>query len=93
MSILAEDTCDVPDNAIWMVTLTDHRWHTQRGLHVGDSLARLRHLYPKAHHDPDVWYIDERPEVVFMRAQIEHGRVDMIYLFADCKDPKCSYGL
>ena len=49
MSILAEDTCDVPDNAIWMVTLTDHRWHTQRGLRVGDSLARLRHLYPKAH--------------------------------------------
>jgi hypothetical protein len=28
--------------------MTSKKWHTTKGLHVGDSLARLRHLYPKS---------------------------------------------
>jgi hypothetical protein len=30
------------------VRATDHRWHTSRGLAVGDAVQRLRHLYPSA---------------------------------------------
>ncbi|MFL5928392.1 MAG: hypothetical protein ACJ77E_15785 [Gaiellaceae bacterium] len=30
----------------WQVTMRTPRWHTKLGLHVGDSEARLRALYP-----------------------------------------------
>jgi hypothetical protein len=30
------------------IRATDDRWHTSRGLAVGDGVQRLRHLYPSA---------------------------------------------
>jgi hypothetical protein len=39
------------------VRLTDPRWHTAKGLHVGDSRDRMLELYPAAarHDEPQAW--------------------------------------
>jgi hypothetical protein len=39
---------------------TDRRWHTNRGLRVGDSRARLRALYPHATAHRDGWWLVTR---------------------------------
>jgi hypothetical protein len=47
-----ETGCTRPDLIhVSEARLTDSRWRTWRGLHVGDSAARLRRLYPYAHYD------------------------------------------
>ena len=41
--------CDAPDQApIDRVRVTGGRWYTSFGLRVGDSVAGLRRLYPRA---------------------------------------------
>jgi hypothetical protein len=32
----------------WTTRLTDRRWRTLKGLHIGDALQRLKRLYPDA---------------------------------------------
>ena len=39
-------TCRPDQSFFCSATLTTHRWRTQQGLHVGDSLRRLRSIYP-----------------------------------------------
>jgi hypothetical protein len=39
---------------------TGRRWHTNRGLRVGDSRARLRSLYPGAKAHRDGWWLVTR---------------------------------
>jgi hypothetical protein len=39
---------------------TDRRWHTSRGLRIGDSRARLRALYPRATAHRDGWWLVRR---------------------------------
>jgi hypothetical protein len=39
----------------------DERWHTARGLHVGDGLRRLKRLYPSARrHGLAYWLVTGR---------------------------------
>jgi hypothetical protein len=40
--------CDPQRSAFCAATLTSHRWRTTKGLRVGDSVGRLRALYPNA---------------------------------------------
>jgi len=56
-----------PCGAGRMVTavVTSRKWRTSRGLRVGDSVARLRHVYPRARHlmrppYPGWWLITRR---------------------------------
>jgi hypothetical protein len=52
------------------LVLTDRRWHTATGLHVGDALRRMLDLYPAASNHPnDVdirkgWWLHEIPDSV-----------------------------
>jgi hypothetical protein len=39
---------------------TDRRWHTNRGLRIGHSIARLRALYPRATAHRDGWWLVTR---------------------------------
>lgn len=41
-------------------TVTDARWRTARGLHVGDRLGRLRELYPGASRHGRAWWLISR---------------------------------
>lgn len=44
-----ENGCTSPDLIyVSQIRLSDRRWTTSLGLHVGDSTAKLRRLYPKA---------------------------------------------
>jgi hypothetical protein len=48
---------DPPDVKIDSVTVTGRRWHTARGLLIGDSLAKFHHLYPRARRFWNGWGI------------------------------------
>jgi hypothetical protein len=39
---------------------TGRRWHTDRGLRIGDTVARLRALYPRAKAHRDGWWLITR---------------------------------
>jgi hypothetical protein len=39
------------------LTATAQHWHTRKGLKIGDSLARLRQLYPDATEHDDGWWL------------------------------------
>jgi hypothetical protein len=42
-------------------TITGPRWHTSAGLKIGDPVARLRQLYPKAWREkPGIWWLKTR---------------------------------
>jgi hypothetical protein len=45
-----DDGCERPGR-VWLQTALSHglSWATEQGLRVGDTLARLHHLYPHAH--------------------------------------------
>lgn len=48
------------NGGIVTATMTGSRWHTAPGLHIGNSLARLRQLYPlaKYHRAPNAgWWL------------------------------------
>jgi hypothetical protein len=47
------------DPRIWIdrVTVTGRRWHTPRGLFIGDSFAKFRRLYPAARRFYNGWGI------------------------------------
>ena len=53
--------CNAPDYpAIGSIDFFDRRWHTARGLSVGDSLARLRALHPESELHKDGWWLRRR---------------------------------
>jgi hypothetical protein len=50
-----------PDAKHQRSTLTGRRWRTSAGLKIGDPLARLRQLYPKAWREkPGIWWLKTR---------------------------------
>jgi hypothetical protein len=58
---------NVPQNACSadakhkQTTVTGRRWRTSAGLRIGDTLSRLRQLYPKALRDkPGTWWLTTR---------------------------------
>jgi hypothetical protein len=42
------DTCNPDESLFCAAYLTTHRWRTDKGLHVGDTVAKLHALYPGA---------------------------------------------
>ena len=52
------DFCTVSDDVkIASVIVTGKRWHTTKGLRVGDTYAKFRRLYPHAHRSTFGWSI------------------------------------
>jgi hypothetical protein len=55
---------DVCSGSTWpsisLMYFTDERWHTDRGLRVGDSLVRLRARYPHARRASGRWWLQRR---------------------------------
>lgn len=44
------------------VTVTGHGWHTSKGLKMGDPLAKMRKLYPRATKESaGLWQLTNRP--------------------------------
>jgi hypothetical protein len=69
-----------PDAKHRSTTVTGSRWRTSLGLKIGDPLARLRKLYPKAFREkPGVYWLKTRPfaGLAFpgLEAKIVNGRV------------------
>ncbi len=60
----------------------DSRVATQRGLRVGDSVARLRHLYgePTSFFQDDLDYADSGEHLHVMRVTVRQGHVAEIYV-------------
>jgi len=64
-----------------------NRWKTDRGLRIGDSVARLHHSYPHAHRTGSSYLLHPHyQEVVgglfsFLVAHTSHGRVDRFILW------------
>jgi hypothetical protein len=51
--------CTDPDVFVDAVLVTGKRWHTARGLAIGDTLAKFHRLYPRAHHYREGWGVAE----------------------------------
>jgi hypothetical protein len=49
------------DPKVWIdsIVVTGKRWHTAKGLRVGDRLDKLHRLYPRAHRHPNGWGLVE----------------------------------
>jgi hypothetical protein len=43
-----------------IVTMTDPRWHTAGGLHVGDAAREVKRRHPRATLHPDGWWLVTR---------------------------------
>lgn len=61
-------------------TLTDPRWRTSMGLKMGDTLTKLKKVYPRAQRDkPGVWRLTTRSFAGLpfpgLEARIKKGRV------------------
>lgn len=75
----ASDPCGAKGRHV-KTTVTDRRWRTDKGLRIGDSLRKLRQLYPKARKDaPGRWRVTTRSFAGLpypgLEAQIKNGRV------------------
>ncbi len=69
-----------PEGRHVKTTVTDRRWRTSKGLRIGDSLRKLRQLYPKAKKEaPGRWRLITRPLAGLpypgLEARIKNGRV------------------
>jgi hypothetical protein len=51
--------CTDPKVFIDSVVVTGKRWHTAKGLRVGDTAAKFRRLYPSAHRHRNGWGLVE----------------------------------
>ena len=65
---------------IGSLTLTGHGWHTNLGLKIGDTVGRLRELYPAATQHAGQWWLLTKPwigntEVGLLDANIRNGRI------------------
>ena len=68
--------------------LRDERWHTARGLHVGDRLRRLKRLYPSVRrHGRAYWLVTGRnvfgprpSRYAVLAATVQSGRVSSFTL-------------
>lgn len=61
-------------------TATDRRWRTSAGLRIGDPVAKLRRLYPKAQFQGrGEWWLIRRPfagiDLPGLAARVKQGRV------------------
>lgn len=73
------DPCG-PEGRHASTTVTDRRWRTAVGLKMGDTLKKLRQLYPRAQRDePGVWWLKTRSFAGFpfpgLEARIKNGHV------------------
>jgi hypothetical protein len=77
------DACSKPHSVqLSTVTVTGTRWQTDRGLKVGDTVARLQQLYPTAlPHGHSFWIVTRKnvvgsvSTVPVFSATVAHGRV------------------
>lgn len=80
-------------SGLWYgASVTSKRWTTDRGLRVGDSLERLRSLYPKARHvggpkSASRWVLahwrEQELDFELLDAEVRGGRVTAIVTPAD----------
>lgn len=73
------DPCG-PNGRHVRTTVTDRRWRTSAGLKIGDTLGRMRGLYPRARKDaPGRWRLTTRMFAGLpfpgLEARIRNGRV------------------
>jgi hypothetical protein len=75
--------------SVWFgATASGLRWRTDRGLGIGDSLAKLRRLYPRAYRRARpptaawilVWVPGEVGPTVYLEATLRSGRVTALEL-------------
>lgn len=82
----AGDPCAAESAAVRWARLSGAIWRTQRGLVVGDSLARLRQLYPKARPRQGRWWLvtgrqaGSRRPAPRLRAEVGAGRVRALWV-------------
>jgi hypothetical protein len=75
--------CDPEITKSQMARAFDPRWHTGRGLFVGDSLRSLRRLYPRATRHGRSWWLVKGMKILgvadnpypVLRATVKDGRV------------------
>jgi hypothetical protein len=79
------DPCDGTATARW-ARLAGSAWRTQRGLAPGDSVARMKRLYPAARLRGGRWWLvsgreaGRRAPVPRLRAEVRSGRVRALWL-------------
>jgi hypothetical protein len=60
LGFLSFDANPCASGIVVRAVATNRRWHTNRGLRIGDSRARLRALYPRATAHRDGWWLVTR---------------------------------
>jgi hypothetical protein len=71
-------------------TVADRRWRTSVGLKIGDTVTKLRRLYPRAEKDtPGVWWLTKRSFAGLpfpgLEAKVKNGRVAAFTLYGPRK--------
>ncbi len=79
-----QDPCSPEGGRFGTALVTSRAWRTAKGLRVGDSLARLRHFFPKAtRHGSWYWLVVRFGTAGFypgLQAQIVRGRLAALAL-------------
>ena len=74
----------VTEDSILGIELTGKKWETARGLHVGDSEAKVKRLYgnPTSTYSQDWDYVDQSDgtDLHVVRVTLEGGRVRTIFI-------------
>jgi hypothetical protein len=82
-----DDSCRPASGRFRRATMTGRRWRTAKGLRIGDSVARLRRLYPRATFRAERFYgrawwlvtrtspFGLRDDYPGLRATVRNGRV------------------
>jgi hypothetical protein len=89
-SLSLRNPCSAQGGRFGAAVVTGRRWRTSLGLRIGDPVARLRRLYPRArfHDDPfygAAWWLVVRTSVIGdthdypgLRARVRNGRVSAL---------------
>lgn len=59
-------------------TMTDRRWQTDKGLRIGDSVARLRRIYPRSRQSGADWILSTSGTGIYTSSSVatsSNGRV------------------
>jgi hypothetical protein len=83
-AVIAQSAENGNDADFESAVLTGRAWHTSQGLRVGASVARLRHVYPKAMHHGHTWIIRTAPactsdHATTVAATVAHRRVVSLF--------------
>lgn len=80
------DACARDDGAVAWIRVTGPGWRTQKGLVPGDSLKRMRDLYPSARRRSGGWWLvagrdpDARRPVARLTAEVRAGEVRALWV-------------